>query len=382
MKLNQIFYQICQFVGIVFIVFILTLLDLSSVCAQEDTRGISTDTVKIGAILDQTGPICDTSLPITEGMKNYIRHINDTGGIHGRRIKLIVEDDRYSIPMAVGAFKKLLFKDKVLAILGLGGTGQTKVLYPHMKKYKVPGITIGLTEDMIKPHKQYLFIPSATYEDEIKVIFKYIVDELRPKDLRMGFITLNIEYGKVGWKAAVETAKTHGIEIIDKEIINFGAADAVSQVLGLKKKRANVVILHQDIGTALVFLKSAKKLGYTGTFIGTYYVTDDTVVRLTGEAAQSLIGVHSLASWHEETPGMTQLREITLKYNSGFKEAMRNKFYTQGWVTALITAEGMKKAGRSLTIESLVNGIESLKNLDTGGITAPITYSKTSHKPG
>ncbi|RJP55743.1 MAG: hypothetical protein C4549_07760 [Deltaproteobacteria bacterium] len=348
----------------------------------EDVRGVTGDTIKIGFIMDQTGPIADTSLPITAGVRNYFRWISDQGGIQGRRIKVLVEDDRYSIPMALAAFKKLVYKDKVLAILALGGTGQTKVLYHHMEKEKVPGITVGLTEDMVKPYKRYLFIPCATYEDEVKVIFKYIVEELRTKDLRLGFITMNIEYGKVGWEAAVETAESYGLKIVDKEIVNFGAADAVSQVLGLKKKNANIVILHQDIGTALVFLKSAKKLGFTGTFIGTYYVTDDTVVRIAGEAARPLIGVHSLASWHEDTPGMVKVREITLKYDPSFKEAMQNKFYTQGWITALITAEGMKKAAHNLTIEGLVDGIESLKNLDTGGITAPISYSKTSHKPG
>ncbi|MFA4910434.1 MAG: ABC transporter substrate-binding protein [Desulfobacteria bacterium] len=368
-------------IGIVLVVFALVLLNLSLGYAEE-VRGVASDTVKIGFIMDQTGPIADTSLPITAGVRNYFQWINDQGGIHGRKIKVLVEDDRYSIPMALAAFKKLVYKDKVLAILALGGTGQTKVLSHHMEKEKVPGITVGLTEDMVKPYKRYLFIPCATYEDEIKVIFRYISEELRLKDIRIGFITMNIEYGKVGWEAAVETAKSYGLEIVDKEIINFGAADAVSQVLGLKKKNANLVILHQDIGTALVFLKSAKKLGYTGTFIGTYYVTDDTVVRIAGEAARPLIGVHSLASWHEDTPGMAKVREITLKYDPGFKEAMRNKFYTQGWITALITAEGMKKSGRNLTIEGLVDGMESLKNLDTGGITAPISYSKTSHKPG
>ena len=217
-------------------------------------RGVTSDTIKIGIILAQTGPVADTTLRITEGIRNYFSHINDQGGIHNRKAKLIIEDDRYTIPMAMAAFKKLVFRDKVFTILGMGGSGQTKALYSNIEKEKVPGITISLAEDMVVPHKRYLFIPCASYRDEIKVIFRYLMDDLKVKDPRIGFINLDVEYGKIGRAAAVKTAESYGIKMVDLEIINIGATEATTQVLSMKKAGVNYVILQVSNITAAAFL--------------------------------------------------------------------------------------------------------------------------------
>ena len=83
----------------------------SSDAYPEPVRGVTDTTIKIGVIMDLTGPTAgDIGLPITEALKNYTRHINDKGGIFGRKVKLIVEDDRYAIPAGIAAFKKLFFQ--------------------------------------------------------------------------------------------------------------------------------------------------------------------------------------------------------------------------------------------------------------------------------
>ncbi|MEW6615314.1 MAG: ABC transporter substrate-binding protein [Thermodesulfobacteriota bacterium] len=370
-----------RFVGAVFL-FLFSSLFLGSLFVYAGgVRGVTDDTIDIGVILAQTGPVADTTVPITEGIRNYFQYINEQGGIYNRKVKLIVEDDRYTIPLAMAAFKKLIFRDEVLTILGMGGSGQTKAFYHSIEKNRVPGIIISLAEDMIKPCKRYLFIPCATYEDEIKVIFKYLIEDLRVINPRIGFINLDIEYGKIGRAAAVKTAESYGIKMVAMEIINLAATEATTQVLAMKKAKVNHVILQTSNVTAAAFLRSAKMLDFNSNFIGTYYVCDDDVVRIAGDAARNLIGVHSFASWHEDAEGVAQMRGITLRYKPGTEKPMRNKFYTQGWAIALICAEGLKKAGRDLTIEGFVDGIENIRNLDTAGITAPITYSSTKHKP-
>jgi len=112
--------------AMVLLISILLTLSYSPLYAEE-VRGVTDTTIKIGAILDQTGPIAgDITLPAAEGFRNYARHVNDKGGIFGRKIKVIVEDDHYSIPAGIAAFKKLLFKDEIFALLGPGNTGGGK----------------------------------------------------------------------------------------------------------------------------------------------------------------------------------------------------------------------------------------------------------------
>ena len=102
--------------AVVVSVFVLAL--FSSVASYaEKVRGVTGDTVKIGLIGDMTGPVTAVIVPMANGIKNYFKNINAQGGIHGRKVKVIHEDDRYSIPLTFAAFKKLVYKDKVLAAI-------------------------------------------------------------------------------------------------------------------------------------------------------------------------------------------------------------------------------------------------------------------------
>src|SRR5512136_1081062 len=90
----------------------------------QDMRGITSDSVKVGIITDTTGVVADYGRHLLMGVSDYIKYINEKGGIHGRKLNLIHEDDQYKIPLAIASFEKLVTKDEVLAILHCGGTPQ------------------------------------------------------------------------------------------------------------------------------------------------------------------------------------------------------------------------------------------------------------------
>lgn len=125
-------------------------------------RGVTDDTIKVGAVIAMTGPGASTLFPYQEAFKNYFRYVNEQGGIHGRKVKLIVEDDRFTIPASIAAYKKLVFKDRVLAILGMGGSGQHKALYDSIEKDKVPVIAVSWSHHVSRPFKRYSFQPTNT----------------------------------------------------------------------------------------------------------------------------------------------------------------------------------------------------------------------------
>jgi len=202
---------------------IMVILLYSPIHAKE-VRGVTDDTIKIGAILDMTGPFAADTGPegYTGGVRVYFRHINDEGGIHGRKIKVIAEDSRYTIPLSVAAFKKLVYRDKVLAIVGYTGTGQTKALWSQIEKEKMPSFTVSLGESNVKPVQRYLFIPAATYEDEISILTKYIVEDLKARDARIGIVTMDVEYGKVAIAALKERANAYKLPPPHVEIIDPG----------------------------------------------------------------------------------------------------------------------------------------------------------------
>lgn len=343
----------------------------------QESRGVTDSVIKVGIIQDVTGPTAVSGINYVEGIRNYFRHIDEKGGINGRKLKVIHEDDHYSIPNAIAAFKKLVFRDKVLAILGGGGTGQMTALLSQIKKQKMPLFTISQAEKMVMPFRRHIFIPSATYEDQIRVMVDYVMKDLKAKNPRIAMVYSDNEFGKTARDAAKIRVEKYGLKLVDQEVIGMGAVDATSQVLALKRAKANYIVIQNAVGATVALLKDARKYGYSPVFIGIHPAVDDTV-RIAKGAAKNFIGAYNFAFWHEDTPGVREMKEITFKYKPGSKP--RIVYYILGWVTAMEFVEGIKRAGKDLNGESLINGTESIKGFDTGGLTGPISYSSKSHK--
>ncbi|MBI4621108.1 MAG: ABC transporter substrate-binding protein, partial [Desulfobacterales bacterium] len=88
-----------------------------------EVRGVTDRSVKIGLMGGMTGPAAEVWVPIAHGVKAFFKKVNNEGGVHGRKIEYLLEDDRYSIPLALSGFKKLVYKDKIFALQGASGVG-------------------------------------------------------------------------------------------------------------------------------------------------------------------------------------------------------------------------------------------------------------------
>ncbi|MDY7034006.1 MAG: ABC transporter substrate-binding protein [Thermodesulfobacteriota bacterium] len=346
----------------------------------KEVRGVTEDTIKIGLICDLTGPVARTWTQPLEAMRTYFLYMNDQGGIHGRSLKLIIEDDRYSIPMAISSFKKIVYRDKVLAFIGPGSSGGNYALFSLIKKEKIPNITPAMSDAIVHPPKRYIFSVGVTYSDEYKVMLDYIVSKLQAKKPRIAIVYPDNEPGKSGLKSTRQRAKFYGLKLVSEQVVNFGALDATSQILNLKRAKTDYVVIVGVISSTVCVLRDAKKFGLSATFLGMQYTCSEDTVRTAGEAAKNFIGTHCFSSWYDNVPGMSDVHRITLKYHPGTEKPYRSKFYTSGWITSLILIEGLKRAGKKLSGESLVESMESLKDFDTGGLSGPITYGPNRRK--
>ncbi|MDY7033703.1 MAG: ABC transporter substrate-binding protein [Thermodesulfobacteriota bacterium] len=346
----------------------------------ESVRGVTDTSVKIGVILDQTGPIAgDVTLPVTEAVKNYTHHINDTGGIFGRKVKLIVEDDRYSIPTGIAAFKKLLFKDKIFALLGPANTGEGKALLPRIEKLKVPNITGVLDESMIIPLRKYIFLPFTPYYDQFGVIYDHIVNDLKPKELNIVLVCPDVDYGKMGVEYSKRWADSLKFDFT-REIVNFGALDATSQVMSIKRRKpTHIVMHHASVGT-VALMRDLKKFGVNVPVYGTMPTCTEDTVRMGGDASKNYVGVHGFSSWYDDFQGVKDMRKITLKYKPGTEQPVRSKLYTAGWIIATVVYEGIRKCGKDLSVENFINALESMRDYDSKGLCGPITFTPTNHQ--
>ena len=344
----------------------------------QDLRGITSDSVKVGIITDTTGVVADYGRHLLMGVSDYIKYINEKGGIHGRKLNLIHEDDQYKIPLAIASFEKLVTKDEVLAILHCGGTPQTMALLPKIEKEKVPVIPPGMLVPMYTPYKRYVFSYGSTYSNQIEVLIDYVVNDLKVKAPKTGIVHWPVEWAKEGAKASKDRLKTYGVEPVGEIELPMGAVDASSQVLSMKRAGAEYVIIFTLAPGIINFIKTAEKFDYFPTYLTFTWCADDSILKAVGKAAKIYYAGSMFGVWNDDSPGGKELREIAQKYGSSPKLPT---LYIQGYTTTAIMVEGLKRAGKNLTVEKFVDALETLKDFDCGGMLSPMTYTPSIHKP-
>ena len=263
---------------LIFLLGVVLLFSTTFPLKADGARGVTDSEIKVGVVIDQTGPASFVGIPYTEAVRNYFKYVNDQGGINGRKVKVIVEDDRYTIPGAIAGFKKLMYKDRVLSLMFLGGTGQAMALFSQVQKEKVPVLVGSLAERMVNPFRRYIFNPGASYEDQIKVLFDYIITDLKAKNPKIAVVYPDVEFGKTNLAAARATANSYGLKLAGEIVVGLAALDTTSQVLQMKKINPDYIILVEDVGSAISILRDSRKFRFKPKFIGFYYACDEAIV--------------------------------------------------------------------------------------------------------
>jgi len=342
-------------------------------------KGVTDTTITVGYIGDMTGPITGVTVPFRRAIENYFKYINEQGGVNGRTIKYITEDDKYKVPEAVAAFRKLTTQDQVFALVGQAGSSQVMALTEEIKKEGIPVVGPQQTiDEQLK--NQYFFNLLATYEDQAKVIIDYILKEAKAKGLekpKVATVTIDVASG-YEWANYMKTyLQKQGLELASHLTLPAAATEATTQVQKLLEIKPDYIVIHGHAGTTVPFLKDAQRYGLKVPVISSYGGFGDNIYKAVGEAGKRYIGVHSFNPSYFEGEGLKEMVRITQKY--GDPKDMESYSYTQGFTVAKVFVEALKRAGRNLTRESLMKALESIQNWDTGGLSAPVTFGPGDH---
>jgi branched-chain amino acid transport system substrate-binding protein len=341
-------------------------------------RGVTDKAIKLGIVLVKTGPVAALGEPNGQGMVDYFNHLNEQGGVNGRKIEIVWEDDEFQAPKSVAAVKKLMTRDEVLTIVTTGGTNQTIANLDNIKQYKIVNIPNALADEFFKPVNPNIFAMGASYEVQFETIVDYIANDLKLPSPKIGVVYDKKEYGIIGLETVKKRAAKYGIPVVAELVLPTGAVEATSQVLALQKEGANVVVTAELLPATVTFLKTAQKQGYAPPVLGFNWATDDALVKACGEGAKNFIGVNFVGAWSEDLPGVKLAREIAQK--NGRKPGLTS-LYVNGVGVAWLFGEALKRAGKDLTPDSLRAALESFRGFDTGGVFPPVTYSSASHAP-
>ncbi|MFA4911243.1 MAG: ABC transporter substrate-binding protein [Desulfobacteria bacterium] len=370
----------------VFVLVVTLVVSLTLFCAHAvnaEVRGVTDKEIKIGTIAPITGPAGSLGVLWIDATRTYVNYINDNGGVNGRRLDLIIEDDRYSIPPALAAFKKIVYRDKVFVMIGPGSASLVNVLWKNIEKEKLPTMSVATPEILFNPFKMHVFSIMDTYSGQTKVLVDYMVKDFNLKEPKVALVYPDTDNGKMELASTVERLSKYNITPVTKEVLAPGAIDAATQVMSIKRYKANVIVHAGSITpTTIVLLKELRKMGLKVPVFGSWSAMLGEEINAIGEAANQFYSVHPTSPWYGKGPGMEKMRKITLKYHPGTEKPYRGTIYTNLWVCNTVLVEGLKRAGKSLNEKALISAIEGIKNYDTGGLCGPISYSAESHKGG
>ena len=332
--------------------------------------GITDNQVVVGAFQDQSGAAAVVGINMRKGMEAYFNWVNAQGGVNGRKIKFIVEDDGFQAARAIAATRKLVEQDKVFALVGTLGTPGVAATIDYIMEKQIPSIYQGSGISALAfPPKKYIFPVQPNFISEGRIVATYVVENLKMK--RVALACEQTDIGTEGLRGVREQLAMYKMEPV--EVVNFGAADVdfSSQILKLMRAKPDAVIIYSTLKPAAGFLKQAKVMGLDAQFLTTYVNADPIQMpALAGDACVGLIAPGWVPVLGNDVDSVRYL-EI---YQATYPKEMPSAFAAAGFIAGEVFCEGLRRCGKNPTREGLIAAMESLRDWD-GIMAKGISYT-------
>lgn len=363
-------------VGILLVLFLIM---PSVVGAQQGVPGVTDTEVVIGWTTPLSGPAALWGVT-GQGAQAWADYINEQGGVHGRRINVKLYDDGYNPTRALTNLQEM--RGKVFAVAGLLGTAVVNTCRDFFAENKIPLITAyGNTRmfaDYPKDKLRYIFIAYPDYEDEAGFLTSYAVKNLGSKKLALFY--QNDDYGKMGMQGIKNAlskmpGKAKLVSAVPYEVTERALS---AHALKLKESGADTVFLYTTMTHGGLILKEMAKIGWRPKAIASFPLGDPIMYKIAGEVWE---GVYPAGAGNSGIPGADpeadRVADILKKYDP--KIAGREYLGVFGTVSMIYVVEGLKRAGRDLTVEKMIQAMETIKDWKPEGLGAPATFGPNRH---
>jgi ABC-type branched-subunit amino acid transport system substrate-binding protein len=339
-------------------------------------QGVTDTEIVLGTHLDLGGPANAWGLPIKTGMEMAVEDANAKGGINGRKIRLVIEDSAFDPKKAVLATNKLLTHDKIFAMVGSMGTAASAASMPMVLKQGLPHLfPITPAELFSDPFHKLKFALFSPYYDDIRTGLKYVVQNRGKK--RVGIMYQDDEFGANVLKGVRDQLAAMNLPLVSVTSFKRGATDFSSQIAKLKSDGADLVALGTIIRETIGAMAAARQLGWETEFLVTQAGYAPEVPML---GKQVVEGLHGSGQTPIPDPATAspELSAWLKRYEQKFGKPA-NVQAVVGYVVLDTALRGLENAGRDLTPDSVVAGIERMANHRNIFGTTPLTFTKDNH---
>jgi branched-chain amino acid transport system substrate-binding protein len=332
--------------------------------------GVTDTEIVIGDVEPLTGPPALLGVAHTIGVKIAIGEINAAGGINGRKIKYILEDDGYVTARTIQGLRKVIDVDKAFALLGISGSGQSIAAMPVLEKSGIPTvISVGPVKPLWEPPRKNVFIVGQAYEEGIQALVKYLAQKNSGK--KWGLITQDDDYGiavRDGFDAVVKDKK---LNVVYSGNYKKGQQDFSSEMLRLKDSGAEVFLAGGIIGENVAMIKEMEKLGVKPT-VGIFWPGRvEVVLKLMGPASDGIYAVDYVEPFAGPAGTAFLEKAKPLLQEAEFKGI--NRYTMAGYGAARTLFGAIGRCGKDVSWACTIAELEKTKNLETG-VMAPISF--------
>ncbi|MBF6988496.1 MULTISPECIES: ABC transporter substrate-binding protein [Cupriavidus] len=333
--------------------------------------GVTRNTIRIGQSAGITGPVAGSVKEQIAGAQVYLRTVNASGGVAGRRIELVTYDDGFDAKRTPDNVRKLLDEDKVFALFMVRGTPQNESILPLVAAHKVPlvaPLTGAIT--LHRPVNRYVFNVRAKYQDEVARAINHLATTGMS---RIGIFHTTDGFGQDVLEGYTTALQARGVQPAATVSFARPMGDISQGVATMNKANPQAVLVIGSGSEAARIIRELRSAGSQAQFVTLSNNAADSFIRELGDDARGLIIT-------QVVPG-TNSSQMTLasEYRSQARQqgVEPSNAGMEGFMSAKVLVEGLRRAGPEPTRERLVSALEGLRDYDLGGIL--ISYSPTRH---
>jgi len=345
---------------------------LSGLLARAE-NGVTDKEILIGQFAAMSGPAAQLGQRMQAGMQAYFKAVNAQGGINGRAVKLITRDDGYEPDKAVAAVKTLLQQDKVFALTGSVGTPTGLAALPVVVAEQVPlvGMFTG-AEALRQPFHRQVFHVRASYFNETERIVQHLTT-LGIKKIAVFY--QNDSYGKAGLEGVERALTKRQLKAVATGTVERNSVDTAAALAGILKAEPEAVVQISAYKSCAAFIKQARGKGYGGQFFNVSFVGSAALAQELGDVGQGVV-ISQVVPFPYAAKA-----QVVREYQQHMLAAGQKDFdfsSMEGYLTARVLGEGLRRAGKTLTRDSLIAGLETMRDVNLGGFT--VNYSAKNHQ--
>ena len=353
----------------------------TAVPAVAQQQGVTADSVTIGAFGPITGPAAYIGLAGRDGMNLALKEIDAAGGVNGRKLVAMFEDDGHSPTRGLAAAKKLIEQDKAFMLLSVGGSNATAGTIDYVRDSKtVMYVSIASAPQVTWPFARNMFRGSTTESARYGELYaEFLTGYYKAK--KIAIMSGREEYPRNEGDATVAKLKAwFNVAPVARVEFNIGDKDFTPQLVDVQRAAPDVIAFFGNPAEAAIAMRQAKELGLKQPFFVGSNMVDPALITAGRGATEGVTGF-SLIPF---LPGSKNADMV--KWEAAWKKeypnapvGRPNNFDVMGYADTYVIADAMKRAGRDLTTESFIRELEATNGYRVGAIATPRTFTSKHH---